>query len=159
MACIQLKYFLCGSPLFDTLLHFLYIHQHLLKFTYLPHSSEPQTSTQVRGQEILHSVQTLNTTARLLLYPQLDVTSLRHLSFVGGGQSLREEVQAIEKIYRLRPQLRTLRLTWGAGRTETFLDVTKFPSITTNTSSIAHIYLSDISQMWLVVLWLVLYSC
>lgn len=145
-AHFQLEYFACGSPLFDTLLHFLSTQRRLLEFTYLPRSQEAQTVTQVRGQEMLQSVQTLSTTARLLLYPKLAVTSLLHLTYVGVAQSLREEVWAIEKIYRLGPQLRSLRFMWGAGRKGTFLDVTKFFSIAENTPLIEHLYLSDISR-------------
>jgi len=145
-AQFQLDYFTCGSPLFDTVIRFLFTQRHLLEFTYLARSLETQTTPRVRGQEVLYSVQTLSTTAPLLLHPQLDVGSLRHLEYVGGGQSLREEVRAIEKIHRLGPQLRSLRFMWGAGRTETFLDVTKFFSIATNTSSIKYIYLSDVSR-------------
>ena len=145
-ASFQLKYFACGSPLFDTLLHFLSTQRHLLEFAYLARSLEAQPETLVHGQEILHSVQTLSTTAHLLLYPQLNVASLRDLTYVGGGQSLREEVQAIEEIYQLGPQLRSLRFMWGVGRTETFLDVTKFFCIAANTFSVEHLYLSDISQ-------------
>lgn len=145
-AYFQLEYFACGSPLFDTLLHFLSTQRQLLEFTSLPQSLEVQAGAPVRGQEILHSVQTLNTTARLLLYPRLNVASLRDLTYVGGGQSLGEELRAIEKIYQLGPQLRSLRFVWGAGRAETFLDVTKFFCIATNTSSVEHLSLSDISQ-------------
>jgi hypothetical protein len=142
----QLEYFACESPLFDTLLHFLSTQQRLLEFTYLARSLETQTTTWVRDQEVLGTVQTLSTTAPLLLHPQLDATSLRHLEYIGGSQSLREEVRAIEEIYRLGPQLRSLRFMWSVGRTETFLDVSKFFCIATNTSSIEHIYLSDISR-------------
>ena len=145
-AHFQLHYFACASPLFDTLLLFLSSQRQLLEFTYLARSLEIQTEHQVHCQEILHSVQTLNTTSHLLLYPRLNVTSLRHLTYVGGGQSLREEVRAIENIYRLGPQLLSLRFMWGAGRTETFLDVTKFFSIAANTSLIEHLYLSDVSR-------------
>ena len=59
---------------------------------------------------------------------------------------MREEVRAIEKIHQLGPQLRSLRFIWGAGRAETFLDVTKFFCIAKNIPSIRHIYLSDVSQ-------------
>lgn len=141
----QLRYFTCGSPLFDALFHFLSTQRHLLEFTYLARSPETRSETQVCSQEILRSVQTLDTTAPLLLHPQLDVTSLRHLVYVGGGQGVGEEVRAIEKIYRLGPQLRSLRFMWGAGRTETFLDVTKFFCIAANTPSVEHLYFSDIS--------------
>jgi len=145
-ARFRLEYFACESPLFDTLLRFLSTQRHLLGFTYLSRSPDTQTTTRVRGQEVLHTVQALSTTAPLLLHSQLDSTSLRHLEYIGGGQSLREEVRAIEKIYRLGPQLRSLRFVWGAGGTGTFLDVTKFFFIAMNTSSIKYIYLSDISR-------------
>lgn len=145
-ARFQLEYFACGSPLFDTLLDFLSTQQHLLEFAHLARSLEAQTGTWVHGQEILHSVRTLGTTARLLLCPRLNVPSLRHLTYVGGGQSLREEVRAIEHIYRLGPQLQSLCFMWGAGRTETFLDVTKFFCIASNTPSVEHLYLSEISR-------------
>lgn len=100
----------------------------------------------VPGQDVLRTAQTLSATAPLLLHPQLSTASLRHLEYVGGGQSFGEEVRAIERIYQLGPQLRSLRFIWGAGRTETFLDVTKFFCIATNTSSIRHLCLSDISR-------------
>ena len=145
-AQFQLEYLACKSPLSDSLLRFLYTQRHLLEFTYLARSPETQDTTRARGQGILYTVQTLSTTPSLLLHPRLDTTSLRHLEYMGGGQSLREEVRAIEKIYRLGPQLRSLRFMWGTGRTETFLDVTKFFCIATNTPSIKHIYLSDISR-------------
>ena len=145
-AQFRLDYFACESPLFDTLLRFLSTQRHLLEFTYLPRPLKTQTKTRVRDQEVLNSVQTLSTTASLLLHPQLDATSLRHLEYVGGGQGLREEVRAIEKIHQLGPQLRSLRFIWGAGRAETFLDVTKFFCIAKNTPSIKHIFLSDVSR-------------
>lgn len=145
-AQFQLKYFACESPLFDSLLRFLSTQRHLLEFTYLARSPETQPISDHRGEEVLHTIQTLSTTAPLLLYPQLDPTSLQHLEYIGGDQSLREEVRAIEKIYRLGPQLSSLRFMWGAGRTETFLDVTKFFCIAANTSSIKYIYLSDVSR-------------
>ena len=65
---------------------------------------------------------------------------------MSGGHGLREEVQAIERIYRLGPQLRSLQFICGVGRTQTLLDVTKFFCIATNTSSIKYICLSDVSQ-------------
>jgi hypothetical protein len=145
-AQFQLECFACESPLFESLLCFLSTQQHLLKFAYLTRSLETEPTTRVCGQEFLHTTQTLSTTAPLLLHPQLDAASLRHLEYMGFGQSLRGEIRAIEKICRLAPQLRSLRFVWGAGRTETFLDVTKFFCIATNTSSIKHIYLSDISR-------------
>ena len=145
-AQFRLESFACESPLFDTLLRFLSTQQYLLEFTYLARSLETQPTTRLYGQEVLHTVQTLSTTAPLLLYPQLDPASLRHLEYIGGGQSLREEVRAIERIYRLAPQLRSLRFMWGSGRTETFLDVTKFFCIAANTPEIKHIYLSDVSR-------------
>ena len=145
-AQFRLEYFACESPLFSTLLHFLSTQRHLLEFTYLARSPETQTATRVRGQEVLHTVQTLSTTASLLLHPQLDTTSLRRLEYTSGGRDLKEEVRAIEKIHQLGPRLRSLRFMWGAGRTETFLDVTKFFCIAKNTSSIKYVYLSDISR-------------
>ena len=145
-AQFRLEYFACESPLSDTLLRFLSTQPYLLEFTYLARSLETQATTHLRSQEVLHTVQTLSTTASLLLHPRLDPTSLRHLEYVGGGQSLREEVRAIEMIYRLGPQLRSLRFVWGTGRTETFLDVTKFFCIAADTSSIKHIYLSGINR-------------
>ena len=145
-AQFQLEYFACESPLFDSLLRFLSTQRHLLEFTYHAQSLETQTTTRVCGQEVLCTIRTLSTTAPLLLHPKLDATSLRHLEYMGGGQSLREEIRAIEEIYRLGPQLRSLRFMWGAGRTETFSDVTRFLCIATNTSSVKHIYLSDISR-------------
>ena len=144
-ARFQLEYFSCESPLSETLLRFLATQQQLLEFTYFSQSIETQT-TRVRGQDVLHSVQTLSTTAPLLLHPQLHAASLRHLDYKGGGQSLKEEVRAIEKIHLLGPQLQSLRFTWGFGKTETFLDVTKFFFIATNTPKIKHIYLSDVSR-------------
>ena len=145
-AQFQLEHFTCESPLSDALLRFLFSQQRLLECTYLTRSLEAQTTTQVCGQEVLCTVQTLSTTASLLLHPQLNAACLRHLEYIGGGQSLREEVRAIEEIYHLGPRLRSLRFIWGAGRTETFLDVTKFFRIAANTPLIKHIYLSDISR-------------
>ena len=145
-AQFRLEYFACESPLFDTLLRFLSTQRYLLEFTYLAGFLETQTTTRVRGPEVLHTVQTLSTTAPLLLHPQLDTSSLRHLEYVSGGHGLGKEAQAIERIYRLGPQLRSLRFMCGVGRTQTFLDVTKFFCIATNTSSIKYIFLSDISQ-------------
>ena len=145
-AQFQLEHFTCDSLLFDSLLRFLSTQSHLLEFTYLTQSLEIQTTSHPRGEGVLHSVQTLSTTAPFLLHPQLDPTSLRHLEYIDGGQSLKEEVRAIEKIYQLGPQLRSLRFMWGAGRTETFLDVTKFFCIAANTSFIKYIYLSDVSR-------------
>jgi len=110
----------------NLLLRFLSTQRHLLEFTYRSRSSDTQTTTRVRGQEVLHIVHTLSTTTPLLLHSQLGSTSLPHLGYIGGGQSLREEVRAIEKNYRLGPQLGSLRFAWGAGRTGMFLDVTKF---------------------------------
>lgn len=144
-AQFQLGYFACGSPLSDSLLRFLSTQRHLLKFIHLARSLETKPTTRVCGQGVLYTAQKLSTTASLLLHPQLDTTSLRHLEYIG-GQSLREEIRAIEKIYRLGPQLRSLRFMWGTGRTETFLDVTKFVCIATNTPSIKHIYLSEMSR-------------
>jgi len=48
-------------------------------------SPDTQTTTWVRGQEVLHPVQALSTAAPLLLHSQLDDTSLRHLEYNGGG--------------------------------------------------------------------------
>ena len=146
-AQFQLEYFACESPLFDTLLRFLSSQRRLLEFTYLTQSLEPQTLiSHPHDGGILHTVQTLSTTVPLLSHPQLDPTSLRRLEYIGGGHSLKEEVRAIEKIYRLGPQLRSLRFTWGAGRAEAFLDVTKFFCIAANTSLIEYVYLSEVSQ-------------
>jgi len=145
-AQFRLEYFACESPLFDSLLLFLSTQRHLLQFAYLARSLETQTTSHPRGEDVLHTVQTLSTTAPFLLSPQFDPTSLRHLEYIGGDQSLREEVRAIEKIYQLGPQLRSLRFVWGAGRTETFLDVTKFFCIAANSSLIKYIYLSDVSR-------------
>ena len=145
-AQFRLEYFACESPLFDTLLRFLSTQQYLLEFTYLARSLETRITTRSCDQEVLHTVQTLSTTAPLLLHPQFEPASLRRLEYIGGGQSLREEVRAIERIHRLGPQLRSLRFMWGAGRTETFLDVTKFFCIAANTSSIKHIYLADVGR-------------
>lgn len=145
-AQFRLEYFACESPLFNTLLHFLSTQRYLLEFTHLARSPETQTATRVHGQEVLHTVQTLSTTASLLLHPRLDTTSLRRLEYTSCGRDLKEEVRAIEKIHQLGPQLRSLRFMWGAGRTETFLDVTKFFCIAKNTSSIKYIYLSDVSR-------------
>ena len=145
-AQFQLEYFACESPLFETLIRFLSTQRYLLEFTYLARSLETQATTRLRTQDILHTIQTLSTTAPILLHPQSDLTSLRRLEYLGGGQSLREEVRAIEKIYRVGPQLRSLRFMWGAGRAGTFLDVTKFFCIAKNTPLIKHIYLSDISR-------------
>jgi len=145
-AQFRLECFVCESPLFDTLLWFLSTQRHLREFTHLAGSLATHTATRVRGPQVLDTVQTLSATAPLLLHPQLDPSSLRHLEYMGGGQGLGEEVRAIEKIYQLGPQLRSLRFMWGAGRTETFLDVTKFFCIAKNTSSIKYIYLSDVSR-------------
>jgi len=145
-AQFRLEYFACESPLFDSLLRFLSTQRHLLEFTYLARSLETQAISHPCGEEVLHTIQTLSTTAPLLLSPQLDPTSLQHLEYIGGDQSLREEARAIEKIYRLGPQLQSLRFMWGAGKTETFLDVTKFFCIAANTSSIKYIHLSDVSK-------------
>ena len=145
-AQFQLEHFTRESFPFDTLLRFLFIQRHLLECTYLTRSLEARTTTQVRGQEILCIVQTLSTTASLLLHPQLDATSLRRLEYIGDGQSSREGVRVIEEIYHLGPRLRSLRFMWGGGKTETFRDVTKFFRITTNTPMIKHIYLSDTSR-------------
>ena len=145
-AQFQLEYFACDSLLFDSLLRFLSTQPYLLEFIYLARSLGIPATPHPRGEDVLHTVQTLSTTAPLLLHPQLDSTSLRHLDYIGGGQSLREEVRAIEKIYELGQQLRSLRFTWGGGRTETFLDVTKFFCIAANTSLIEYIYLSDVSR-------------
>ena len=129
----------------NLLLRFFSTQRHL-EFTYLSRLSDTQTTTRVRAQDVLHIVHTLSTTVPLLLHPQLGDTSLRRLEYISGGQSSREEVRAIEKIYHLGPQLRSLRFAWGAGRTWTFLDVTRFFCIAMNTSSIKHIYLSDTSR-------------
>lgn len=145
-ARFQLEYFACGSPLFTTLISFLSIQRHLLKFTYLARSSEAQTIPLTLDRDILCTVESLSTTASLLLHARSNTTSLRHLEYVGGGQNLGEEVQAIEKVYQLGPQLRSLRFFWGAGRTETFLDVTRFFCIATNTSSVEHLYLSGVCR-------------
>ena len=109
--------------------------------TRISRSLEARATPQVRGREILCIIQTLSTTASLY-YTH---TTLRHLEYISSGQSLRGRVRAIKEIYHLGPRLRSLRFMWGAGRTETFLDVTKFFHIATNTPLIKHIYLSDIS--------------
>ena len=142
----QLEHFTCKSPPFDSLLRFLSTQRRLLEVTFLGRPLETQALTRVYGQEILCTVQTLSTTASLLLHPRLNAASLRHLEYIGGGQSLREEARAIKKICQLGPQLRSLRFIWGTRRAETFLDVTKFFCIAANTSSIKYMALSGISR-------------
>jgi len=137
-AQFRIEYFACESPLLNTLLRFLSTQRHLLEFTYLKITRYPSRDPDPWPSGLAH---TSSTTAPLLLRPQLDSTSLRQLEYIGGGRSSREEVRAVEKIYRLG----SLRFAWGAGRTETFLGMTKIFFVM-NTSSIKHIYLSDISR-------------
>ena len=142
----RLEYFTCKSPPFDSLLRFLSTQRRLLEVTFLGRPLETQALTRVYGQEVLCTVQTLSTTAPLLLHPRLNAASLRHLEYIGGGQSLREEARAIKKICQFGPQLRSLRFIWNTGRAETFLDVTKFFSIAASTPSIKYMALLGINR-------------
>ena len=122
----RFEYFACESPLFDILLPFLSTQRHICGFA-------------LHEPEALHNVQASSTTSPLLLHPQLDTSSLRRLEYMSHDQSLREEVRAIERIYRLRPQLRSLWFVWDAGKicaSPSFLHRDEYP----------YIYLSDISR-------------